>query len=111
VVVSSNGGPWSLMPSPNLTTTLAPLYGIVCASPNDCVAVGNAGGGGLGGAPPSTLVERWDGTSWAVDRTLDPGAEGNGLRGVACTSAGECVAVGYQGNVNGVISPLIEASW
>jgi hypothetical protein len=41
------------------------------------------------------LAERWDGTRWAIQATSNPSNDTNELRGVSCTSAGTCTAVGF----------------
>jgi hypothetical protein len=64
-----------------------------------------------------TVAERWDGTSWTVQSTPNPG-DGNGLSGVSCTSATSCTAVGgsvYSSRILTVGGPTAErwdgASW
>jgi hypothetical protein len=48
-----------------------------------------------GGVPTYGLAERWNGTAWAVQHAPDPaGSDFTSLNGVACGSAGQCVAVG-----------------
>src|SRR5262249_3020968 len=49
-------------------------------------AVGNYSGG--------TLIEGWDGTAWTQQPSPSPGSAGNGLFGVAATSATDAWAVG-----------------
>ena len=51
---------------------------------------------GIGGV---ALVERWNGTKWAIQKTPNPvGASSIFLFGVSCTSASACTAVGYYYN-------------
>jgi len=40
------------------------------------------------------VAEAWNGTSWSLLRTPSPGSTNNELRGVSCTSASSCLAVG-----------------
>ena len=47
----------------------------------------------IAGNPVATLAERWNGKSWAIQRTPNP-APGSGFGGVACTSASSCTAAG-----------------
>lgn len=62
--------------------------GVSCAASTTCTAVGS----GIDG----TLGEDWDGTSWALDTTVDPGGDQySTLSGVRCTSTAVCMAVGY----------------
>jgi hypothetical protein len=49
----------------------------------------------LGTLGIDTLAERWNGTRWSIERTLDPGGSvGSSLAGVSCTSTATCTAVG-----------------
>jgi hypothetical protein len=41
-----------------------------------------------------TLAEQWNGSTWRTRRTPSPGDEQDGLSGVSCRSAGNCMAVG-----------------
>jgi hypothetical protein len=46
-----------------------------------------------------TLAEQWNGSTWRVRRTPTPGDEQEGLSGISCPSAANCMAVG--GFING----------
>jgi len=69
------------------------LNGVSCTSASACTAVGgilsNSG-------DVVTLAERWNGTSWKIQSTTNPGPESDYLYGASCTSASACTAVGYQ---------------
>jgi hypothetical protein len=94
-----NGTRWVIQsaPNPHLSQSSS-LSGVSCVSANACTAVGvyvpQAAGTLFGGA----LVERWDGTRWAIqpapnrlsyhDNSYDE------LSGVSCVSANACTAVG-----------------
>ena len=60
-----DGTSWAIVTSPNTSTTQNNfLYGVTCVSASDCWAVGyyvNASSNAY-----QTLIERWDGTSWAI---------------------------------------------
>jgi hypothetical protein len=67
-------------------------------SSTDCAAVGsyfpNHGG-------PSTAVEHWNGSSWAVVTSPNPptvSPPGTALESVTCTGASSCFAVGWWTN-------------
>lgn len=93
-----DGRRWSRVEIPNPSRGLngrnnTYLHGVSCASSTSCTAVGGydyyaehvkAG----------TLVERWDGTSWAIQASADPPA-GGALVGVSCLSDAFCAAGGY----------------
>lgn len=75
------------------------FVGVSCTAANACTALGdyrNRNGLTL------TLAERWDGHSWAIERTANPGRpyaqptldSGTEFSGVSCASATACTAVG-----------------
>ncbi len=96
------------MPSPSLRINdhvrQSSLYGISCTSANSCVAVGTALRGG-----PKTLVETWNGSTWSVASSPDPGPFSD-LNGVSCTAADNCTAVGEYESAGNADQTLIE-SW
>src|SRR5262249_24758516 len=67
--------------------------------------------------PPQTLIEHWDGSSWSIVPSPNTStSQPNLLRGVACTSASDCWAVGEYNLVSsGPNNALIEhwdgSSW
>lgn len=66
------------------------LSGVSCAGVSDCIAVGYSGTY----AKVHALLERWDGSKWAL--MLAPSVKGPAfLQGVACTRLSHCSAVGY----------------
>ncbi len=89
-----NGSSWKLTAAPVFPTgdkSASLDYGISCTSSSACTAIGsqvNSEGSGL------QLVERWNGSSWAVQTT--PSVAGVLLAGVSCTSATACIGVGDQ---------------
>ena len=97
-----NGTSWSVVPSPNTSAAeFNTLYGVTCASPSDCWAVGQY----IANSPPyyHTLIEQWDGTQWLIVTSPTPPAlsdyDNVQLSRVTCTSASQCWAVGeYGGN-------------
>ena len=54
------------------------------------------------------LAERWNGTTWALRTTPNPGTTQSDLQAVACPSTTDCEAVGYQNNSSGVFVTLAE---
>jgi hypothetical protein len=54
-----------------------------------------------------TLILRWNGTAWRRVPSPDPGATGNGLFGVAATSAGNAWAVGQYTDAQHASQTLI----
>lgn len=102
-----NGTAWSSaappIPPGAVTTSLS---SISCAAATNCVAVGSYGDNYQSTQP---LVERWDGTSWAVDLApLPSGAKGGLLAGVSCAAIGSCMAVGYSTDAAGLGTAMSE---
>src|SRR6476620_862344 len=102
-----DGTSWAIVSSPNTSTTQPNyLYGVTCVSASDCWAVGTYYNGIL---PVQTLIERWEGTSWAIVSSPNTSAaEDNNLYGVTCVSASECWAVGNYYNESSIAQTLIE---
>jgi hypothetical protein len=90
---SWNGATWSIVATPNPSSDFAAFNGLTCTSATDCTAVGfKESSSSFTG---QTLVEHWNGTSWAIVASPNPsGATDAGLNGVSCPSAGNCYAVG-----------------
>jgi hypothetical protein len=88
-----NGSRWTVQPSPNPSGAGAAGLGRVsCTSPSSCMAVGGAVD--ETGEVGFNVAEAWNGTSWHLLRTPNPGSTSNELRGVSCTSPSSCMAVG-----------------
>src|SRR5919201_345683 len=91
-----NGTSWTIQSTPNPAgATATQLDSISCVSTTACVAVGHS----AGSTTTTTLAERWNGASWAIQSTPNPtGFSASELNGVSCPSAGACVAVGDSSN-------------
>jgi len=92
-----DGTSWSIVSSPNpnpVPTKDTFLRGVAAISANDIWAVGAGNFSTAGGT--ATLIEHWDGTSWTIISSPDPGTASNGLSAVAALSDGTVVAVGMQ---------------
>jgi hypothetical protein len=90
-----NGAAWTLLASSNAPgAAQSRLAGVACVNASLCFAVGSA----VTGGSFKTLIERWNGSSWAVVASPNPaGAHFPDLNGVACASATSCFAVGSTG--------------
>lgn len=92
VVTSSDGGvTWNVQSVPPGTDN---LYGVSCASPSDCMAVGvDATGNAL-------MISTSDGGNTWKNDSAAPGTSGYGvtLEAASCPSASVCMAVGWDGN-------------
>ena len=91
-----NGAAWSIVRSPNTSATQDNyLSGVTCTSASDCWAVGDYVIPNGNGFYYSTLVEHWNGAAWSIIPSPNASTrQDNQLRGVTCTSASDCWAVG-----------------
>jgi len=101
-----NAGSWKTVSMPLPTSAVnGGLSGVHCASASMCVAVG------WYETATSTrgLIERWNGSAWAVDGSAPaPGAE-SWLNSVSCPSEFSCMAVGWSAAAKfGKTSPVAE---
>lgn len=100
-----DGAAWSIVTSPNVSTTQDNvLTSVACSSAADCWAVGYYNSGSLdanGNPIYQTLIERWNGVTWLITPSPNSStAETNYLLGVNCASASLCWAVGYNFGAN-----------
>ena len=88
-----DGVSWSVVPSPNLVGNLEGyLQGVAGASTNDVWAVGYSFNDST--FAYQTLIEHWDGVSWSVVPSPNPGTTHDDLYGIAILSANDMWAVG-----------------
>ena len=108
-----NGRKWVVQPTPSPSGTNNPsgtseseLAGVSCSSAKACIAAGdyyNRSGTQV------TLAERWNGRKWVVQRTPNPADDGASLlKGVSCSSAAACTAVGPYVKKSGAEPTLAE---
>jgi len=87
-----NGTEWAIQSTPSSSIFNA-LLAVSCTTATACTSVGGAANEVYGA--PSNLVERWNGSSWAVQTPVNPSSPAEGeLKGVACGSTTICIAVG-----------------
>jgi hypothetical protein len=89
-----NGATWSTTTSPNEGTAHNILATISCASASNCMTAGYYQNGSL---TQQTLIERWDGTTWSITPSPNPGSGDNSVGAVSCPDTTGCVAVGSDG--------------
>jgi hypothetical protein len=102
-----NGTEWQVETVPTPTgSILTRLFGVSCASSTFCIGVGEYQTKSEG---DFTLAERWNGTEWSIQATLNPSklAE-NKLLGVSCSSSTACTAVGSYRSQEIVVNTLAE---
>ena len=89
-----NGTAWSIVSSPNTAASDSNvLLGITCTSASQCWTVGYANGS----TSETALIENWNGNSWSiVAAPTSATTQANYLNAIACSSNGQCWAVGYH---------------
>jgi hypothetical protein len=87
-----NGTSWTVQPTPPAGKHAA-LFSVSCPTSSDCVAVG---GNFISLNSGSTVViERWNGTSWAVQKSPQlPSKDEPRFFSVSCATASSCTAMG-----------------
>jgi hypothetical protein len=103
LIVHWDGSQWTQQTSQNLSSNNNQLTGASATSNSDVWAVGFGfnGSGNL-----RTLIEHWNGTTWAIVSSPNPGTSNN-LNGVKATSATNAWAVGEQLDASGNSTPLV----
>lgn len=88
-----NGTSWEVQSVPRPSGAIrSGLSAVSCTMASACTAVGDyVNRSGV----VETLAERWNGTAWSIQTTVNPSAGGS-LAGVSCLSGG-CTAVGQSG--------------
>jgi hypothetical protein len=97
-----NGSTWSVMQVPQPAGKAAPAFTAVsCVTSSDCFAVGYS----IRPRFWATLVERLQGSTWAIVKSPNPAGAGlAALGGVACMSARACWAVGERQKTPGAFT-------
>ncbi len=90
IPVGATPASWTITPSPSFKNVQSYLEGVSCTATSSCVAVGYEG---LLGSY-NTLIESWDGHTWATVPSPNEGYESI-LTGVSCPDSNFCIAVGY----------------
>jgi len=102
-----NGSSWTRVPAKNPGGTGESFFtGVSASSPGDVWAVGVRNSDPQDFAPDRTLTEHWNGSSWQVVPSPNPGkgALGNTLNDVAAISAKDAWAVGdFQGSAHDLL--------
>lgn len=106
LIESWNGSAWTVVPSPDTSTTQQnALSGVSCSGPRACSAVGEYAASGL----YRTLAEEWDGSAWTIVPSANTSStEHNQLFDVSCGRPRSCTAVGYTTSTGFANRALIE---
>lgn len=89
-----NGSSWitESVPKPTIKDHVIFANEVSCASPSDCVFVGQHYNSPTA---PAQLAEFWNGTRWRIIASSNPGhTSASGLQDVSCPSTTFCMAVG-----------------
>ena len=107
-----DGSSWQVIPgAPPPAGLDDAVLAVTCVSGSNCWAVGTALGGSQNN-PMATLVEHWNGSSWATVASPTPGGvAGALLTAVSCPSASTCVAVGLTTDASGEALNAITERW
>jgi hypothetical protein len=104
-----DGTSWTLVPSPSITTgaTQDVLSGVSAIASSDVWAVGFTTNLGTS----QTLAEHWDGTSWQIVTSANPGPGSNQLSALAQTAPGGPLrAVGFSAGGTPATATLVETT-
>ncbi len=105
LVESWDGSSWSIIPGPPASDGTP--NSVACTSPSFCLAVGDQQTGGTASQIyAQSFAETWDGSSWTIISSPDPDPLTNVFASVSCLTSTNCVAAGYQGNLQ-----LFAESW
>jgi hypothetical protein len=99
LVESLSGSTWTIKSSPNpIGDGWSYLQSVSCTLGNACTAVGASRAEFV--ADNSTLAERWNGTAWSLQTTLNPNTAtpDDQFEGVSCAATTMCMAVGSNTN-------------
>jgi hypothetical protein len=93
LIEQNAGSGWSIVSSPDPSGSLfSQLTGVACVTADECWAVGYSS---AYNASSQTLIEEDTGGGWTIVSSPTPaGATSTQVEGVACTSSGDCWAVG-----------------
>jgi hypothetical protein len=99
-----NGTQWGVVTSPNASTNGDNVLTSVDAlSSTNAWAVGSSRTDTF----RKSLIQRWNGTSWTIVSSPNPGTLGNSLLGVEATAPNDIWAVGWKNSGNGLRSLLL----
>jgi len=101
IVERFNGKTWSIDTNAR-PRSFSALNGVSCASATSCMAVGysQTAAARFQFGPPKTLVQRWNGKTWSIVASPNPGTTNSELAAISCPSATSCIAVGQFTNAS-----------
>ncbi|MEO8328298.1 MAG: T9SS type A sorting domain-containing protein, partial [Nitrospirota bacterium] len=104
-----DGTSWVIVPSPPISFSFDYiLEGVAAVSDNDIWAVGYMD---RGSGTRSTLIEHWDGTSWTIVTSPNPGVYVSTLSSVTALSANDVWTVGWYSSDGGATYLTMTIHW
>ncbi|HEV2361018.1 MAG TPA: hypothetical protein VGS21_04905 [Acidimicrobiales bacterium] len=104
-----NGHDWAVLATPAPEPALrVEMSSVSCPSVDWCVAVGS--GDPSTGYHHHAVTEFWDGTSWSLGTTPNPGSLGTDLAFVSCPNTTFCMAVGESYVSRGAVALMWNGS-
>lgn len=100
-----NGSVWSVVTSANSSSPANQLFGVTAVSANDVWAVGSSQ---PNNNTTQSLAEHWNGSSWSVVASPNPGSTFTSFKGVAAVASNNVWAVGSYNNQQGIAQTLTE---
>lgn len=98
IVAYWNGRTFTDLKAPFPSGASGGFTGLSCVSPHSCAVTGLEDASSTNPLPRLGLAEVWNGKTWTVTKWHGPAGDTEAeLRGVSCTSAVRCVAVGAHG--------------
>lgn len=101
-----NGEAWSTQQTPNQSEASSYLSSVSCPESSACVAAG--GYAPSVGEGPQSLVERWNGATWALEDPPQGEFTTANFDGISCTQSNACTAVGRGRKGAGPLMPFVE---
>jgi hypothetical protein len=102
-----DGTQWRVVTSPNAgTNQYNTLTSVDALSSTNAWAVGSS----RTATSRKSLIQRWNGTSWQIVSSPNPGTLGNSLLGVAAAGPDDIWAVGWKSSGNGLRSLVLHRS-
>jgi hypothetical protein len=99
-----DGARWRVVESPKVgTNQYNTLTSVDALSSTDAWAVGSY----RTATSRKTLIQRWDGASWTIVSSPNPGTQSNSLLGVAAAGPSDIWAVGWKSSGEGLQSLLL----
>jgi hypothetical protein len=103
-----NGKAWKLQASPHPAVSFSDLASVAATSRSNAWAVGYYADSGL--TPSGSLIEHWNGSTWQMQVSPNPGAIPQ-LVGMAVTSPADAWAVGFYANSGGAAFRTLVEHW